>query len=202
MTPSPLIGNGSTRTAAPKPRSLFPMDVWMDGFGKIRLAVRGGRDRLENRRSRERARQMRGRRQEGVQAIVRRQYRTLPERDDDPLFFDRQYRGLCVLRTGWKVGHRGPALPFDDCPLVDPLALRQSPQALLTMLYRSTYRLCRDGAPKENLCHSASFELDDKNAPSRSGIKNLEQRGFSSVHRSLLLQQAQQEGISLAGEYG
>jgi hypothetical protein len=30
----------------------------------------------------------------------------------------------------------------------------------------------------------------------------LEQRGFSSVHRSLLLQQAQQEGISLAGEYG
>src|SRR5260370_39304648 len=28
----------------------------------------------------------------------------------------------------------GPALPFDDSPLLDPVTLRRSPQALLTML--------------------------------------------------------------------
>src|SRR3984957_16710204 len=42
------------------------------------------------------------------------------------------------------------------------------------MLYRSTDRLCRSGAPMENLCHSASFESDEKNAPSKSGTKQLE----------------------------
>src|ERR1700722_17874997 len=41
------------------------------------------------------------------------------------------------------------------------------------MLYRSTDRLCRSGAPMENLCHSASFESDEKNAPSKSGTKHL-----------------------------
>src|ERR1700722_5517002 len=41
------------------------------------------------------------------------------------------------------------------------------------MLYRSTDRLCRSGAPMENLCHSASFESDEKNAPSKSGTKQL-----------------------------
>jgi hypothetical protein len=43
----------------------------------------------------------------------------------------------------------------------------------LTMLYRSTDRLCRCGAPVKNLSHSASFESLDKNAPSKSGTKQL-----------------------------
>ncbi|CDX20849.1 hypothetical protein MPL3356_340052 [Mesorhizobium plurifarium] len=37
----------------------------------------------------------------------------------------------------------------------------------MTMLYRSTDRLCRRGAPMQNLAHSASFDSDDKDAPSR-----------------------------------
>src|ERR1700722_699115 len=47
------------------------------------------------------------------------------------------------------------------------------------MLYRSTDRLCRSGAPMENLCHSASFESDEKNAPSKSGTKHLVQGRLS-----------------------
>jgi transposase len=39
------------------------------------------------------------------------------------------------------------------------------------MLYRSTDRLCRAGAPMENLAHSASFHSRDKNAPSNPGTK-------------------------------
>jgi len=41
------------------------------------------------------------------------------------------------------------------------------------MLYRSTDRLSRCGAPVENLAHSASFQLTMNNAPSKSGIKQL-----------------------------
>src|ERR1700683_1061005 len=41
------------------------------------------------------------------------------------------------------------------------------------MLYRSTDRLCRCGAPMKNLSHSASFESLDKNAPLKSGTKHL-----------------------------
>jgi hypothetical protein len=41
------------------------------------------------------------------------------------------------------------------------------------MLYRSTDRLCRRGAPVKNLSHSASFEPLDKDAPSKPGTKHL-----------------------------
>lgn len=75
-------------------------------------------------------RQMRDRRLGGVLAVVQRQQRMPPERDDHRLFFDRQRRGLCVLRTGREIGHRSPALPLGDRLLVDPVAFRQSPQSL------------------------------------------------------------------------
>ena len=58
---------------------------------------------------------------------------------------------------GRQIGDRGPLLPLGDGLLVDAVALGQRPQARLTMLYRSTDRLCRRGAPMENLAHSASF---------------------------------------------
>ena len=45
-------------------------------------------------------------------------------------------------------------------------------KARLTMLYRSTDRLCRRGAPMENLAHSASFDSELKGAPSKPGIKH------------------------------
>jgi hypothetical protein len=51
-----------------------------------------------------------------------------------------------------------------------------TPQALLTMLYRSTHRRCRGGAPVKNLAHSASFHSKENNAPSKPGIKHLGHR--------------------------
>lgn len=62
-----------------------------------------------------------------------------------------------------------------------PLAPGQRPQALLTMLYRSTDRLCRRGAPMQNLAHSASFDWEHKDAPSKPGIKHLPCRHLRSV---------------------
>ncbi len=42
------------------------------------------------------------------------------------------------------------------------------------MLYRSTDRRCRCGAPMVNLAHSASFHACWKTAPSNPGIKHLD----------------------------
>jgi hypothetical protein len=53
------------------------------------------------------------------------------------------------------------------------VALGQSSQALLTILYRSTDRLCRCGAPVKNLAHSASLHAGENNAPSKPGTKHL-----------------------------
>jgi hypothetical protein len=44
----------------------------------------------------------------------------------------------------------------------------------MTMLYRSTHRRCRGGAPVKNLAHSASFHSKENNAPSKPGIKQLD----------------------------
>ncbi len=52
-------------------------------------------------------------------------------------------------------------------------AARQLPQARLTMLDRATDRLCRGGAPVENLAHRASFHACEKTAPSNPRIKHL-----------------------------
>jgi hypothetical protein len=41
------------------------------------------------------------------------------------------------------------------------------------MLYRSTRRRCRGGAPVKDLAHSASFHSKENNAPSKPGIKQL-----------------------------
>jgi hypothetical protein len=51
----------------------------------------------------------------------------------------------------------------------------------LTMLYRSTDRLSRCGAPVKNLAHSASFESLDKDAPSKPGTKHLGTPAFGAV---------------------
>ena len=76
-------------------------------------------------------------------------------------------------RPSRQIGDRSPTLPLGGGLLIDPEALGQRPQALLTMLYRSTDRLSRRGAPVQNLAHSASFESLDKDAPSKAGTKHL-----------------------------
>ena len=120
-----------------------------------------------------RARQMRDGRLQGVQAVVQRQQRVPPEGDDDRLLFDRQDRRPGILRSGSQIFNQGPSLPLGDGLGVDPMTLRQAPQALLTMLYRSTDRRCRCGAPVVYLPHSASFQPSENSAPSKSGTKHL-----------------------------
>ena len=131
-----------------------------------------------------RARQVRDGRLQGVEAVVERQQGMPSEGDDDGLFLDGQDRRSGLLRSRRQIGDGSPRFPLGDRLRIDPVALRQRPQALLTMLYRSTDRLCRCGAPMKNLAHSAfktwpiahpSNPLD-KNAPSKSGTKQL---GFS-----------------------
>ena len=55
--------------------------------------------------------------------------------------------------------------------LIDAVTSGKRSQALFTMLYRSTDRLSRRGAPVKNLAHSASFDSCNKNAPSKCGTK-------------------------------
>src|SRR4051812_20503959 len=96
-----------------------------------------------------------------------------PERDDARLLLGREHRGPHLFRPGGPVGHRVTLPPLGYRLRVDAVALGQGPQALLTLLDRSTDRLCCAGAPMQNLAHSASFPSGEKNAPSKPGIKHL-----------------------------
>src|SRR5208283_2439496 len=116
---------------------------------------------------------MRDRRLERIQAIVQRQKRMPAESDDDGFFLDRQNCRPRLLRPCALIANGRALSPFGDGLLIDAVSLGEGPQALLTMLYRSTHRLCRAGAPVENLAHSASLQPEEKIAPSNSGIKHL-----------------------------
>src|SRR6266849_5760155 len=122
-----------------------------------------------------RAGQVGDRRLQRVEAIVERQERVLPKGNDDRLLLDRQHCRLRAFGAGRQVCDRAAASPRGDGLRVDPVAPSQNRQARLTMLYRSTDRLCRRGAAVENLPHSASFHSIEYNAPSKPGIKQLEQ---------------------------
>jgi hypothetical protein len=76
-------------------------------------------------------------------------------------------------RPGLPIRNRGSLPPLGDGLRVDPMTIGQGPQALLTMLYRSTDCRCRAGAPVKNLSHSASFWRSEKYAPSNFGTKHL-----------------------------
>src|SRR6187401_1637626 len=99
---------------------------------------------------------MRDRHLESLEAVIERQQRVTPEGDDDRLVFQRQHRGMWLLWSRRQISHAAPLLPLRNRLLVDAIALRENPQALLTMLYRSTDRRSRRGAPVVNLAHSAS----------------------------------------------
>ncbi len=74
-----------------------------------------------------------------------------------------------------------PLLPLGDSLGIDAVACGQRPQALLTILYCSTDRLCRCSAAVKNLSHSASFHCLENNAPSNSGTKHLVHSGPRTV---------------------
>jgi hypothetical protein len=130
-----------------------------------------------------RAGEVRDGRLQGVEAVIQRQQGVTPEGDDDGLLLGRERRGLRLPRASRQVGDRTPLAPLGDGLGVDAVASRQVPQARLTMLDRATDRLCRAGAPVENLAHSASFHSWEKTAPSNPGIKHLD--GAPNVRRTL-----------------
>src|SRR5215210_521048 len=110
---------------------------------------------------------------ERVEAVVERQKRVAPECNHHGLFLDRQHRRSGFSRASWQIGMGGALPPLRDRLLVDTIALGERSQARLTMLYRSTDRRSRCGAPMLNLAHSASRRSCEKSAPSNSGIKQL-----------------------------
>ena len=116
---------------------------------------------------------MRDRRLQRIEAVIERQQGVPAEGENDRLFPNRQHRGGGLSRAGRQISDRAALLPLGHGLRVDPVALGQSPQALLTTLYRSTDRLCRGGAAVKNLAHSASLHAGENGAPSKPGIKHL-----------------------------
>ena len=104
--------------------------------------------------------QMRDRRLQRIEAVIERQQRVPAKGKNDRLFpIDSTVEVGCL----GPVGRSATELRFFGHGLrVDAVALGQSPQALLTTLYRSTDRLCCGAAAGEN------------GAPSKLGIKYLE----------------------------
>src|SRR3954471_9556045 len=119
---------------------------------------------------------MRDCRLECVQAVIERQKRMPAEANDDRLFLDRQHRRSRFLWSRPSVHDRAARLPLAHRLLIDAVTSGERSQALFTMLYRSTDRLSRRGAPVKNLAHSASFDSCHKNAPSKCGTKHLGRR--------------------------
>src|SRR4051812_20223496 len=113
---------------------------------------------------------------ESIEAVVQRQECVPAKGDDDGLLVRGEYRRLGLLWAGGSVSRRGALAPLGDSFRVDAVAPGQGPQARLTMLYRSTDRLCRAGAPMKNLAHSASFHSGEKNAPSNPRTRHLASR--------------------------
>ena len=83
---------------------------------------------------------------EGVEAVVQRQERVSPERDDNRFLVLAQDSRARLLRPHWCIAEGLPFLPLGDGLRIDAIPLGQRPYARLTMLYRSTERLCRAGA--------------------------------------------------------
>ena len=79
---------------------------------------------------------MRDRRLQRVEAVIQRQQRVAPERYHHSLLLDRQRRRLGLLGPGPQIGRRWVLALLGNRLLVDPVAPRQRPQALFTMLYR------------------------------------------------------------------
>jgi hypothetical protein len=77
------------------------------------------------------------------------------------------------------------------------MAFGHGSQTRLTILYCSTDRLCRCGAPMENLAHSAFLHPEDNIAPSNPGIKHL--AGFGILRPIDRLQDSRHRFALLVG---
>src|SRR4051794_37452295 len=119
------------------------------------------------------ARQVRDRGLERVEAVIQRQKCVPPEGDNHGFLFQGQHGRSRRFRSGRPIGCRRALLPLGDGFWVNPVTSGENSQALLTILYCSTDRRRRAGAPMQNLAHSASFHSNEKSAPSKPGTKQL-----------------------------
>jgi hypothetical protein len=110
---------------------------------------------------------------QGIEAVIERQQSVLAEGDDDRLFALAKNRRPGRLRPHRRITCRGPAPPLRDGLWIDSMAAGQRPYALLTMLYRSTDRLRRAGAPVKNLAHVPSLSTACESVPSYNGTEHL-----------------------------
>ncbi len=79
---------------------------------------------------------------QGIETVVKRQQRMPAKGNDNSFLLKRKDGGL----RGWPglpIRNRGPIPPLGDGLRVDAMPPGQRPQALLTMLYRSTHCRCR-----------------------------------------------------------
>ncbi len=104
-----------------------------------------------------------------IKAIIQRQQRMPPERDNHCLLFLGQGRGMRGLRPGLHILDCRPLTPLGNRLRVDPKFPAQS----LRSLYCCSDGVRGRGAPVTYLPDNASFHSDERTASSNHGIKHL-----------------------------
>jgi transposase len=136
-----------------------------------------------------------------VEAVLYRYRAGIPWRDL-PERFGAWNRSIPATPTGPGAGSgKGcskpwPPLPLSDRLLIDPVSASQNPQALFTMLYRTTDCLRRAGASVQYLAHSASFQSLEMTAPSKLGAEYL---GWPLSYMHAMILTASTSGLPLMG---
>src|ERR1700738_4177255 len=114
----------------------------------------------------------------------------------------RQYSQVGAVHVGIDINPEdGLTLAVPDAHIADgaPSSVRGSSPG--SSIYSNT-QMFSEPTPCLKGVTSAQSTRRRANRRAWKSVTRLEQRGFSSINSSLLLQQAQQEGIPLAGEYG
>jgi hypothetical protein len=83
-----------------------------------------------------------GRDRRRMEAIVQRQERLPAKGNMMASSSTDNTEAFCIRRAGRKIADRTAFLPLGHGLLIDPVAFGKRPQALLTILYRSTDRPC------------------------------------------------------------
>ena len=121
----------------------------------------------------QRSPQMGDRRLQGIKTVVERQQRVSAEGNDDCLLLKRPDRRSGRLRSDRQINDGIALSPLCHGLRIDPVALGELSQALLTILYRPVNCLGRGGADVTNVAHNTSFHSRDEDAPSKLGTNHI-----------------------------
>ena len=100
---------------------------------------------------------MRDGRLEGIEAIIKRQKRVAPKRDDGRLFGLREDRRTWLLWASLEIIDRLPFAPLRNRLGINPELPAQRRERSLRSLYCCSDGVRGRGAPVTNLSHNASF---------------------------------------------